>query len=244
MLTRFAPSPTGYLHLGHAYAAEQAFSTGPCLLRIEDIDTTRSRPEFHTAIFDDLRWLGFDWPEPVRVQSEHLKDYQGVIDALNDRGLLYRDYTTRSGREDRSLPPIVKLSTERAIEAIETEQLSFMEGDREVIIDLTTLEDKTVSRRDIGTSYHIAVTHDDWQQDVTDVVRGEDLFEKTRVHVLIQTLMGWPIPRYHHHRLVMEDEEKKMSKRSGSQTIQSLREQGLSASEVLAVARKRDEGST
>ena len=244
MLTRFAPSPTGYLHLGHAYAAEQAFSKSPCLLRIEDIDTTRSRPEFHQAIFEDLRWLGFDWPEPVRVQSEHLEDYQRVIDALDERGLLYRDFTTRSGREDRSLPPIVKLSTDRAIEALGTERLAFAEGDREVVVDLTTLEDKTVSRRDIGTSYHIAVTHDDWQQDVTDVVRGEDLFEKTRVHVLIQTLMGWSVPRYHHHGLVMEDEEKKMSKRYGSQTIRSLREQGVSAKEVLSMARERAEERT
>lgn len=241
MLTRFAPSPTGFLHLGHAYAAEKAFSRGPCLLRIEDIDVTRSRPEFHDAIFEDLRWLGFDWPEPVRVQSHHLKDYQSVIDALDEKNLLYRDYTTRSGRENRSLPPIVKLSTERAMEAVGTDQLEFQEGSETIAVDLLALEDKTVSRRDIGTSYHIAVTHDDWQQSVTDVVRGEDLYEKTRIHVLIQTLMGWPVPRYHHHRLVMESEEKKMSKRSGSQTIRSLREQGLSPSDVLKLARERAE---
>ncbi|MEM7729973.1 MAG: glutamate--tRNA ligase family protein [Pseudomonadota bacterium] len=239
MLTRFAPSPTGYLHLGHAFAAEQAFAFGPCLLRIEDIDTTRSRPELTAAIYEDLRWLGFDWPEPVRVQSDHLADYAGVIDALDARGLLYRDYRTRSGREDRSLPPVVKLSTVRAVAALGTDRLSFMEDDREVAVDLSTLEDKTVIRRDIGTSYHIAVTHDDWRQGVTDVVRGADLFEKTRVHVLIQTLMGWPVPRYHHHPLIMESEGKKMSKRTGSLTIRALREKGLSARDVLAQARER-----
>ncbi|MGB3456695.1 MAG: glutamate--tRNA ligase family protein [Litorimonas sp.] len=239
MLTRFAPSPTGLLHLGHAYAAERAFSFGPCLLRIEDIDTTRSRPELTAAIFEDLRWLGFDWPEPVRVQSEHLPDYAGVIDALEARGLLYRDHRTRSGREDRSLPPVVRLSTQRCIEALGTDRMAFTEGDREIAVDLSTLEDKTVARRDIGTSYHIAVTHDDALQGVTDVVRGHDLFEKTRVHVLIQTLMGWPVPRYHHHALVMETGETKMSKRSGSQTIRSLREAGHSPEAVLAMARAR-----
>ncbi|MEL6686330.1 MAG: glutamate--tRNA ligase family protein [Pseudomonadota bacterium] len=244
MLTRFAPSPTGFLHLGHAYAAEKAFSHRPCLLRIEDIDTTRSRPEFYDAIFEDLRWLGFDWSKPVRVQSEHLSDYQSVIDALDERGILYRDYTTRSGREDRSLPPIVKLSIERAMEAISTDTLSFQEGSETVNVDLNSLYDKTVSRRDIGTSYHIAVTHDDRQQQVTDVVRGQDLFEDTPLHVLIQTLMGWPVPRYHHHPLVMESDDKKMSKRSGSQTIRSLREQGMSPKEILTLARDRAEGST
>ncbi|GHA99568.1 tRNA glutamyl-Q(34) synthetase GluQRS [Algimonas arctica] len=241
MLTRFAPSPTGYLHLGHAYAAVQAFSLGPCLLRIEDIDNTRSRPELTDAIYEDLTWLGFDWPKPVRVQREHIADYQGVIDTLEARGLLYEDYTTRSGREDRSLPPVVKLSTARAMAAVGTDRLSFQEGDAIIPIDLTTLEDKTLVRRDIGTSYHIAVTHDDWLQGVTDVTRGRDLYEKTAIHVLIQTLMGWPVPRYHHHGLVMEssdkDADKKMSKRWGSQTIRSLRESGLTPTDVLALAR-------
>jgi glutamyl-Q tRNA(Asp) synthetase len=241
VLTRFAPSPTGYLHLGHAYAAEQAFSKGACLLRIEDIDNTRSRSELVDAIYEDLAWLGFTWPTPVRVQRDHMADYAGVIEALQARGLLYEDFTTRSGREDRSLPPVVKLSTTRAIEAIGTDRLSFEEGGTTIPIDLKTLEDKTLVRRDIGTSYHIAVTHDDALQDVTDVCRGRDLFEKTAVHVLIQTLMGWPVPHYHHHGLVMESTDKKMSKRSGSQTIRSLRDSGMSARQVLALARERAE---
>lgn len=237
MLTRFAPSPTGFLHLGHAYAAEQAFSLGPCLLRMEDIDNTRSRPELVDAIYEDLRWLGFDWPEPVRVQRDHMADYQGVIEALNARGLLYEDYTTRTGRENRDLPPAIKLSTTRAVKALGTDQLSFQEGSKTILVDLTQLEDKTLVRRDIGTSYHIAVTHDDWLQNITDVGRGCDLYEKTPVHVLIQSLMGWPVPRYHHHALLMETADRKMSKRSGSQTIRSLRESGRSAAEVLDLAR-------
>ena len=237
MLTRFAPSPTGFMHLGHAYAAEQAFSLGPCLLRIEDIDNTRSRPELIEAIYEDLTWLGFKWPTPVRVQRDHMTEYPGVIDALDERGLLYEDYTTRTGRENRDLPPVIKLSTARAIEALGTDQLSFQEGDETICFDLTTLEDKTLVRRDIGTSYHVAVTHDDHVQDVTDVTRGLDLLKKTPVHVLIQTLMGWPVPHYHHHSLVMERGDQKMSKRSGSQTIRSLRQAGRSAAEVLDLAR-------
>lgn len=238
MLTRFAPSPTGFLHLGHAFAAEQAFSLGPCLLRIEDIDNTRSKPDLIDAIYEDLSWLGFSWPTPVRVQRAHMGDYQTVIEALDARGLLYRDYTTRSGREDRTLPPVVKISIARAIEALGTDCLRFQEGDQTIPIDLSALDDKTLVRRDIGTSYHIAVTFDDWTQSITDVGRGRDLYEKTPVHVLIQTLMGWPVPRYHHHGLVMDTAMKKMSKRSGSQTIRSLRESGLTPEQVLDLARE------
>ncbi|MEM9601122.1 MAG: glutamate--tRNA ligase family protein, partial [Pseudomonadota bacterium] len=98
MLTRFAPSPTGFLHLGHAYAASQAFARGPCLLRIEDIDLTRARSDYYDAIIEDLRWLGFDWPEPVRIQSQHMAAYQAMIGALDDQGLLYEDFTTRTGQ--------------------------------------------------------------------------------------------------------------------------------------------------
>jgi glutamyl-Q tRNA(Asp) synthetase len=168
-----------------------------------------------------------------------MPDYQRVIATLNARGLLYEDYTTRSGREDRTLPPVVKLSTARAIDALGTDQLRFQEGDTTIPIDLSVLEDKTLVRRDIGTSYHIAVTHDDWLQNITDVGRGRDLYEKTPVHVLIQTLMGWPVPRYHHHGLVMDTADKKMSKRFGSQTIRSLRDSGLTPAQVLDLARER-----
>ncbi len=237
-LTRFAPSPTGYLHLGHAFAADQAFSAGPCLLRIEDIDHTRSRPEYDAAILDDLRWLGFDWPEPVQRQSEHLADYARVVDTLTQRGLTYEDFRTRSGEEDRSRPPAVKLHVGRAIDSLDRSALEFRDGNETIPVDLAELRDPTLARRDIGTSYHIAVTHDDALQGITDVVRGRDLFEETAIHVLIQTLMGWPVPHYHHHALVMDTPEKKMSKRSGSQTVRSLREAGLSPEAVLARARE------
>lgn len=239
-LTRFAPSPTGYLHVGHAYAAAQAFGFGPCLLRIEDIDFTRSKPEFTMSIYEDLRWLGFDWPKPVRAQSAHLADYQQVVATLTARGLTYEDFTTRTGEEDRSRPPTIKLNVKKATKTLPA--LVYLDNSQTVEFDPSTLPDPTLARRDIGTSYHIAVTHDDALQGITDVVRGQDLADQTPIHVVIQTLMGWPIPRYHHHGLIMEADGKKMSKRKGSQTIASLRAQGMSAEEVLALARSRVAG--
>ena len=236
-LTRFAPSPTGWLHLGHALAAQRAFAFGPCLLRIEDIDHTRARPAFTQGILDDLRWLGFQWPEPVRVQSEHLSDYAAVVETLRARGLLYDDYRTRSGEEDCTRPAAVKLRMEEAAQI--TGPLTFSDTSETLTFDPATLSDPTLARRDIGTSYHVAVTHDDALQGITDVVRGSDLKSETPIHVTLQALMGWPVPRYHHHGLVMEPDGKKMSKRRGSQTVRSLRESGLSAGEVLALADAR-----
>lgn len=99
-VTRFAPSPTGLLHRGHAFSAMAAEAAaraagGRFLLRIEDIDTARSRPEFEAAILEDLAWLGLDWERPVRRQSDHLADYQAVLAALRERGLVYRCFRTR-----------------------------------------------------------------------------------------------------------------------------------------------------
>jgi glutamyl-Q tRNA(Asp) synthetase len=236
-LTRFAPSPTGLLHLGHAFAAAQAFGFGPCLLRIEDIDHSRSKPEFTDAIFEDLRWLGFDWLEPVRVQSDHLSDYHNVVADLTERGLTYEDYSSRTGSEDRTRPPTIKLNIANATEGLAS--LTYQENGQTRTFDPNALPDPTLARRDIGTSYHIAVTHDDALQGITDIVRGKDLAGETPIHVLIQTLMGWPIPHYHHHSLIMESDGKKMSKRRGSQTIASLRESGLSATDILALAKAR-----
>lgn len=98
--TRFAPSPTGFLHIGHAYAAFQAFrgaeeAAGECLLRIEDIDQTRCRREYDAAITEDLEWLGFSWPQPVRRQSDHYSDYVGALRQLDAQGLVYRCFLTR-----------------------------------------------------------------------------------------------------------------------------------------------------
>lgn len=252
MITRFAPSPTGYLHLGHAYSAEQAFGFardhgGTCLLRIEDIDHTRCKPEFTDAIYEDLRWLGYYWPRPPRVQSAHRADYAAVIDALNARGLIYRCFKKRSelpkgvyigeplaaSDEKRRLSQAEPFAWRLSTHAVKAGGIA--------LPDDYNHGDVVLARKDIGTSYHIAVTHDDHIQGVTDVVRGADLADQTPIHRLIQTLMGWPHPNYHHHALIM-DAGKKLSKRDRSTTIRSLREAGLSPSDVLAMARAKLSG--
>jgi len=258
MLTRFAPSPTGHLHLGHALAAKHAFDFGPCLLRIEDIDHTRCKPEFTQAIYEDLAWLGFDWPQPVRIQSEHRADYDKVIDTLRDKGLLYRCFLTR--KDLPSAPyqgPFTPMSEDEQHARIKTgdafawrlslskcqdflgdgfTRLSYLEAGKVERADLTPHGDVVLARKDIGTSYHIAVIHDDAVQNISDVVRGQDLKDQTSVHVLLQTLMGWPTPHYHHHSLLMSNDGAKLSKRNQDTTIRSLREAGHSPQDVLAMA--------
>ncbi len=253
MLTRFAPSPTGYLHLGHAHAATQAFGFGrseniTCLLRIEDIDKTRCRPEYKTAIYQDLDWLGFDWPIPVRIQSQHRGAYVDVIDNLKERGLLYRCFKTRAELQDAPPAPISdteiqdrlgqkelfawRLSIDKCRPRLKN-ALAYVDTDQDKTVNIDTLEDIVVGRKDIGTSYHIAVTHDDMIQNITHVVRGADFIDQTPYHVLIQHLMGWPVPIYHHHPLLLRDDGEKLSKRHSDTTIRSLRENSLTASQVL-----------
>jgi len=251
MLTRFAPSPTGLLHLGHAHAATQAFGFDkniPCLLRIEDIDKTRCRPEYITAIYEDLDWLGFDWSIPVRVQSRHRGQYNDVIHDLRERGLLYRCFKTR--KELAQTPPAplpekdvkARLADKHpfawrlSITACQSRlksPLSFTDTGQEKTVDIATLSDAVLARKDIGTSYHIAVTHDDMIQNITHVVRGADFIDQTPYHVLLQALMGWPTPIYHHHALLLRDDGEKLSKRHSDTTIRSLRENSLTPAQVL-----------
>jgi len=254
VLTRFAPSPTGLLHLGHAHAARQAFgfdSNIPCLLRIEDIDKTRCRPEYITAIYEDLDWLGFDWPIPVRMQSRHRAQYNDVIHDLRERGLLYRCFKTRkdlnqsppaplpeaelAARLDNKEPFAWRLSIERCQNRINS-ALHYTDTGQNKLVDLDTLSDAVLARKDIGTSYHIAVTHDDMIQNITHVVRGADFIDQTPYHVLLQHLMGWPTPIYHHHALLLRDDGEKLSKRHSDTTIRSLRENSLTARQVFDMA--------
>ena len=251
MRTRFAPSPTGHLHLGHIVAAKEAFGFGPCLLRIEDIDHTRCKPEYTTAIYQDLHWLGFDWPLPVRVQSQHLEEYKGVIEALRNRGLLYRCFKTRSelaqnppaplsGSEEQArlkdgTPFAWRLSIKHCRPLL-TAALRYMDTHQYKTVDIDTLSDIVLARKDIGTSYHIAVTHDDMAQDITHVVRGADFIEQTPYHVLLQYLMGWPTPAFHHHALLLRDDGEKLSKRNLDTSIKSLRENSLTVAQVLDMA--------
>ncbi|MGJ8564679.1 MAG: tRNA glutamyl-Q(34) synthetase GluQRS [Alphaproteobacteria bacterium] len=259
--TRFAPSPTGYLHLGHAYAAQQAFEfasdhNGVCLLRIEDIDHTRCKPEFTNAISESLSWLGFKWPEPVRVQSQHRAEYASVIDGLHERGLVYRCFKTRKELpvglyRSEALPPKeeqARLDNNEAFawrlsiaacKAIIDAPLTYEEtglNSGTQTVDLDRLADEVLARKDIGTSYHVACCHDDALQNITHIVRGQDIAPLTPLHRLLQHLMGWAVPIYHHHGLLKNDNGEKLSKRNGETSLATLRQRGLSSKEVMELA--------
>lgn len=277
LVTRFAPSPTGRLHKGHAFSALTAWSTaraagGRFLLRLEDIDPTRCRREFDVAILEDLAWLGLDWEWPVRRQSEHLPEYATVVDTLERRGLLYRCFRTRreildgigaaphgaaeavrpgphTPDEEAALlaegrPYAWRLSLDRARDALggrAWEALAFVEegygpgGERGLVpARPDSAGDVVVARKDAGTAYHVAVTHDDDLQGVTHVVRGEDLFEATHVQVLLQALMGWPTPVYRHHRLLVGADGRRFAKRDGSVTLAQIRASGVDPATLRA----------
>jgi glutamyl-Q tRNA(Asp) synthetase len=265
--TRFAPSPTGWLHRGHAFSALTGFcearaAGGRFLLRIEDIDTTRSRPAFEAAIYEDLAWLGVDWETPVLRQSEHIGDYLAALDRLKADGLVYRCFKTRKEVLDAiaSAPhgpmeafrgaPLPAEEEARRIEAGEpfawrlsldaarrrAGPLDFEEhgagpaGERRTItVDPRAAGDVVLARKDVGVAYHLAVVVDDARQGVTEVVRGQDLFEATHIQRVLQALLGLPAPAYRHHRLVLGPEGRRLAKRDQGETLRALRDQGLTA---------------
>jgi glutamyl-Q tRNA(Asp) synthetase len=269
IVTRFAPSPTGYLHLGHAFSALVAWrrareAGGRFLLRIEDIDPGRCRPEFARAIVEDLGWLGVEWDGPVRVQSEHLPAYRAVLDALAARGLLYPCFCTRADikreiAESAAAPHApdgsvvypgtcrrlseverarriaageafaLRLDVARAVATVAGPLTFEEEGEGAVVCDPERFGDVVLARKDAPASYHLCVTHDDALQGVTLVTRGEDLKSATHIHRLLQALMGWPAPRYAHHRLLTDAAGRRLAKRDQART---LRESGVSAEDV------------
>ena len=258
--TRFAPSPTGYLHLGHAASAAHAFGFGRkhgaiCLLRIEDIDATRCKPKFEEAILEDLHWLGFNWPEPVRRQSDHLAQYQNTLETLIKNGLVYRCFKTRKqvleegapapfdkGQERKNLELGLPYAWRLSLAACQVylgadyNQLFFVDNGLEIKARPERLGDVILARKDVGTSYHLACCHDDAHQNITHIVRGQDLFDSTHIHRLLQEVMDWPTPKYFHHPLLTDKDGKKLSKRDKSLTIRELRRRGWSAQKVLARA--------
>ena len=274
MITRFAPSPTGPLHLGHAYSAMLAHDMaleagGQFLLRIEDIDRSRSRPEWETRIFDDLQWLGLSWPQPVMRQSERMDSYKDALAKLQDLGLVYRctckrrDIETAVAAPQEGGDPIIgpdglvypgtcrdkhhndanaalRLDMEKALLHLRAPALSFDDtgpnhtGHHKITPDelLHRVGDIVLARRDMGTSYHLSVVLDDAEQGITDVIRGEDLFQATKIHVVLQTLLGLPAPRYHHHRLIRDDTGKRLAKRDDARAIARFRVDGLSPNDI------------
>ncbi|MBU4528667.1 MAG: tRNA glutamyl-Q(34) synthetase GluQRS [Hoeflea sp.] len=283
---RFAPSPNGLLHPGHARSAllNWRFARdhgGTFLIRIEDIDTTRARPEFESAIFEDLAWLGLDWSGPMRRQSEHFSDYEAALSELRKLDLVYPAFLSRgeaadrvreaetSGKtwprdpdgaphypgDDRTLttqqrnqriadgkPYAWRLDMRKALDGL-SQPLCWDEhgagphGETgRIAADPAAWGDVVLARRDVPTSYHLAVTIDDAIQKVTDIIRGEDLFASTSVHRLLQRLLGLPAPRYRHHGLVLDKTGRKLSKSDGATSIASLREQGATRADIIAMA--------
>lgn len=270
---RFAPSPNGCLHLGHAYSAllnlKFAKSVrGKMLLRIEDIDPGRSRRDFETALIEDLHWLGFTWDEAPRRQSEHMAAYRDALESLAKRGLAYPCFcsrgdiakicrakadwlrdpdgaflypgscralseTERAARLEAGARWSLRLDMAKALaEARESlTYLEFYEGDTErvVVAQPHAWGDVLIGRRDAPTSYHLACALDDHTQEITDVVRGVDLEPATGLHRLLQALLGLRTPSYRHHRLVLDDRGRKLSK---SKSSPSLRDRGASAASV------------
>ena len=263
--TRFAPSPTGFLHLGHAHSALfAARAGGRFLLRIEDIDASRCRPEFTTALLEDLAWLGLAWAEPLRIQSTRMPQYRATLDTLHRRGLLYPCFCTRGDIAAAIAaahgPPAIYTGTCRNLPPAEAEariaagrpyalRLNIAQAQAETgplaFTDMihgprrSTPEaqgDVVLARKDIPASYHLCVTQDDAEQGVTLVTRGEDLLEATDIHRLLQALMGWPEPLYAHHGLITDAEGKRLAKRDHAPTLRAMRASGMSPAEVRAAA--------
>ena len=274
VVTRFAPSPSGYLHLGHAFAALFAAraaerASGRFLLRIEDIDVGRCRPAYEEAIYEDLAWLGLVWETPVCRQLDRMADYAVALARLRDRGLVYpcfctrkeiREEIARAGqaphrpegplypgicreltgderdlREAAGQPFALRLNVARALDL--SGPLTWIDQDRgSYHADPANLGDVVLARKDVATSYHLAVTLDDAVQGVTLVTRGEDLLPATHLHRLLQALLDLPVPRWHHHRLLTDGAGERLAKRSNPLTIRALRSAGKSPLEVRAMA--------
>jgi glutamyl-Q tRNA(Asp) synthetase len=271
MRTRFAPSPTGPLHLGHAYAAILAHDMaraagGAFLLRIEDIDQSRARPEWEKQIYDDLAWLGLTWDGPVMRQSERMPAYRAALDRLAAQGLTYACTCTRRDIDaalaapqegavvtgpDGPLYPgtcrrarhpakgaALRLDISRAVAL--TGATRFTEtgpahaGTIETAPEayLRQIGDIVLARRDMGTSYHLSVVIDDAAQGITHVTRGEDLFEATKIHVLLQRLLALPTPLYHHHRLIRDEIGKRLAKRDDARAIAGYRSDGATPADI------------
>jgi glutamyl-Q tRNA(Asp) synthetase len=279
-ILRFAPSPNGYLHLGHAYSAllnhDMARDLGGrLLLRIEDIDVSRCRPEYEAAIYQDLAWLGISWDTSVRRQSEQFDDYRAALTKLEAQGLIYPSFESRSeiaalvaardrqGRwprdpdgvplypgDARHLPAAererrrrtgepyaLRLALDAAIARAGvltwTETGSGPQGQTGVVEAAPQMwGDVVLARKEVPASYHLAVAVDDALQGVTDVVRGQDLFWATGVHRLLQALLGLPQPVYHHHKLILDADGRKLSKSTQATSLRKLRAAGATAADV------------
>jgi len=276
-VTRFAPSPTGPLHLGHAYSALTAWDRaqakgGRFRLRIEDIDRQRSKPQWEAQIYDDLHWLGIAWEEPVMRQSDRLPAYRTALDVLisldlcypcccsrgdiraalsapqegapahGPDGLVYPGTCRARSMFDAGPSDVVRLNIAAAVDHL-GEAPYFRETalprpgvHRRTIQELRfEIGDVVLARRDMGTSYHLSVVVDDAEQGITEVVRGNDLFMATFIHILLQDLLALPRPAYHHHKLIRDDTGKRLAKRDDARAISRYRDDGATPQDIRAL---------
>lgn len=263
LITRFAPSPTGRLHLGHAYSAALGHarareSEGRFLLRIEDLDQTRSRTEFVDGIYEDLRWLGLDWDEPVFVQSQRTAAYDEALDKLRSRGLAYACFCTRAdiaqsltaphGDAATSYPGTCRVLSDDPERRARTPHCWRLDSSKALAItglpswreaegeQFTAAErdigDAILARKDAPASYHLSCVVDDAASGVTMVVRGADLRPSTPIQRLLQKLLGLPEPFYLHHLLVVHDDGRRLAKRDLAPTLAAMRQLGVDGPEL------------
>jgi glutamyl-Q tRNA(Asp) synthetase len=264
IVTRFAPSPTGRLHLGHAYSAVLGHacareSGGELRLRIEDLDRTRCRPEFVDTIYDDLRWLGLDWDRPVLVQSERTAAYESALDQLKSQGLVYACFCTRADIAAaleaphgptvhypgtcRTLPddPARRAAVPHCWRLDSGKALKLAglpswteQDDRRFDSGPADFDDVILARKDAPAAYHLACVVDDAASGVTVVVRGADLRTSTPVQRLLQQLLGLPEPSYFHHPLVTHADGRRLAKRDLAPTLAAIHDRGLDGPKFAA----------
>ena len=263
--TRFAPSPTGHLHLGHAYSALCVwhYAGGDpqnFLLRIDDLDYTRSRPEYVQQIYSDLHWLGIRWQQAPQFQSQRLPRYQAAFVALKQQELIYPCYLSRvetseiqsaphdaperaastkgalsqkeqQRRHQAGVQPAWRLDMQRACEMAGPLFINTLHHGTQPAHP-EAFGDVIIARRDIQASYHLSVILDDSDAEIELVVRGKDLEPSTHIHRLLQTLLDIEPPLYHHHQLITDDAGKRLAKRDDSRALSSYREKGWSAERI------------
>jgi glutamyl-Q tRNA(Asp) synthetase len=264
IVTRFAPSPTGRLHLGHAYSAVLGHararqSSGKFRLRVEDLDQTRCRPEFVDGIYEDLRWLGLDWDEPVLVQSQRTTAYETALDKLKARALVYTCFCTRADiaaaleaphgatahypgtcrelpddpERRASMPHCWRLDSVKALQLAGFPSWT-EEGGRRFDSGPEDFDDVILARKDAPAAYHLACVVDDAASNVSLVVRGADLRSSTPVQRLLQNLLDLPEPIYLHHPLVTHEDGRRLAKRDLAPTLAAMRENGVDGPELAA----------
>ena len=268
--TRFAPSPSGLLHLGHAYSAlfaekEAKDGDGTLLLRFEDIDRERCDPKYEKQIQEDLSWLNIQWEDNPRRQSEHLTDYSAALKKLESLNVIYPCFLSRRELNGALSAPhniprqtnnIMPLNTDQYLSEAERERRIKKEEPFALRLRMTTalkivgplywfdidkglqiarpeiFGDVVIARKDVPTSYHLSVVVDDAIQKVTTVTRGNDLFEATHLHRLLQELLGLHVPQYKHHKILTDNKGERMAKRDKSITLQSLRLAGKKPADI------------